>query len=67
MHTHTTSKVGSDTLLTRKDVEQRWGVSIETVKRREKDGTLSPVYLPGGRLVRYRLSEILKLEGGQPR
>lgn len=66
MATHTKND-GSDTLLTRKDVETRWGVSVETVKRREKDGTLTPVYLPGGRLVRYRLSEILKLEGGQTR
>lgn len=63
MVTHATSKTGFDALLTRKDVEQRWGVSRETVKRREKDGTLKPVYLPGGRLVRYRLSEILKMEG----
>lgn len=55
---------GSDALLTRKDIAMRWKTSLETVKRREKDGTLVPVYLPGGRLVRYRLSEILKVEGG---
>lgn len=56
------TKDGSDTLLTRKDIEGRWGVSIETVKRREKDGSLKPVYLPGGRLVRYRLSDVLAAE-----
>lgn len=52
-----------DKLLDRLALAHRWGVSRETLKRREKDGTLTPVYLPGGRLVRYRLSEILKLEG----
>ncbi|MCP5532339.1 MAG: DNA-binding protein [Akkermansiaceae bacterium] len=60
---HATSQDGSNALLTRKDVQRRWGVSIETVKRREKDGTLVPVYLPGGRLVRYRLADVLKAEG----
>lgn len=49
-------------LLDRKQLADRWGVSIETVKRREKDGTLKATHLPGGRLVRYRLSEILKAE-----
>ena len=63
MVSHATSNDGSDALLTRKDIEQRWGVSIETVKRREKDGTLAPVYLPGGRLVRYRLADVIKAEG----
>jgi hypothetical protein len=46
------------------DVAQRWRVSQESIKRREKDGTLTPVYLPGGRLVRYRLADVLKAEGG---
>jgi hypothetical protein len=52
-----------DSLLDRRALANHWRCSIETLKRREKDGTLTPVYLPGGRLVRYRLSEILKLEG----
>jgi hypothetical protein len=52
-----------DNFLDRLSLAHRWGVSRETLKRREKDGTLTPVYLPGGRLVRYRLSEILKVEG----
>ena len=56
-----------DSLLDRRTLANHWGCSIETIKRREKDGTLAPVYLPGGRLVRYRLSSILKLEGGQAR
>jgi predicted site-specific integrase-resolvase len=67
MQTYSKTQDGSDALLTRKDVEKRWGVSIETVKRREKDGTLVPIYLPGGRLVRYRLADVLNAEGGQAR
>jgi predicted site-specific integrase-resolvase len=52
-----------ESLLDRRALANHGGCSIETLKRREKDGTLTPIYLPGGRLVRYRLSEILKLEG----
>ena len=51
-------------LLDRKAIAKRWQCSIESVKRRTIDGTLSPVYLPGGRLVRYRLADIIKAEGG---
>jgi predicted DNA-binding transcriptional regulator AlpA len=54
-----------DTLLDRPALAHRWGVSRETIKRREKDGTLTPVYLPGGRLVRYRLADVIKAEGGR--
>lgn len=50
-------------LLDRKELSHRWKCSIETVKRREKDGTLEATHLPGGRLVRYRLSAVLKAEG----
>jgi hypothetical protein len=55
-----------ETLVDRKTLARRWGVSVETVKRREADGTLPPLYLPGGRLVRYRLGDILKAEGVTP-
>jgi predicted DNA-binding transcriptional regulator AlpA len=53
-----------DSLLSRNSLAHRWGCSIETIKRREKDGTLKPIYLPGGRLVRYRLADVLDAEGG---
>ncbi|MGL4399938.1 MAG: helix-turn-helix transcriptional regulator [Luteolibacter sp.] len=56
----------SNTLLDRRSLAQRWSVSEMTIKRRESDGTLKPVYLPGGRLVRYRLTDILKAEGFNP-
>jgi predicted DNA-binding transcriptional regulator AlpA len=65
MTTTTTDRTNSDSLLDRAALALRWGVSRETLKRREKDGTLFPIYLPGGRLVRYRLSEILKAEGNR--
>lgn len=52
----------NDRLLDRAELAERWKVTSQTLKRREKDGTLSPVYLHGGRLVRYRLSDIIQLE-----
>lgn len=58
-----TQRQGGDPLLDRKAVAKRWGVSVETIKRREADGTLRAVHLPGGRLVRYRFSSVLKAEG----
>ena len=60
--TTTNHATPEDTLLDRPALSHRWGVSRETIKRREKDGTLKPVYLPGGRLVRYRLSDVLAAE-----
>lgn len=52
----------NDRLLDRKALAERWSVSIETVKRREKAGKISPVYLEGERTVRYRLSDIVRIE-----
>jgi hypothetical protein len=56
----------SATLLDRKEVARRWAVSIETIKRRERDGSLKATHLPGGRLVRYRLADVIAAEGGKP-
>jgi DNA-binding XRE family transcriptional regulator len=47
-------------LLTRAKLAERWSVSRETIKRREKDGTLPVLKL--GRDARYRLSDVLRLE-----
>jgi DNA-binding XRE family transcriptional regulator len=47
-------------LLTRAQLAERWSVSRETIKRREKDGTLPVLKL--GRDARYRLSDVLRLE-----
>jgi predicted site-specific integrase-resolvase len=49
-------------LLTRKQLAERWQVSIETIKRRERANLIKPVRLDG-RVLRYRLSEIISFEG----
>lgn len=45
---------------TRKELTARWKCSQETLKRREKARLLKALKL--GRLVRYRLSDILAFE-----
>jgi len=47
-------------LLSRRAVADRWGVSTETVKRREADG-LVPVRF-NSRLLRYKLSQVQQFE-----
>ena len=47
-------------LLSRKQLAARWSTSVETIKRRERAGVLNPIIL--GRLVRYELSDIEKIE-----
>ena len=51
----------TERLLSRKALAARWGVSTETVKRRDREGALIPVRF-NQRLVRYRLSDVLRLE-----
>jgi hypothetical protein len=46
--------------LTRKGLADRWQLSVETLKRRERCGILP--FLKLGRGVRYRLEEIERLE-----
>jgi hypothetical protein len=50
-----------DTLLTRRELADRWRVSIETLKRRERTKILRPVRLEG-RIIRYRMSDVLRIE-----
>jgi hypothetical protein len=50
-----------ETLLTRSELAQRWKVSIETLKRRERAKILRPVRLDG-RVIRYRLRDVLRIE-----
>jgi hypothetical protein len=50
-----------DTLLTRRELAARWKVSVETVKRRERASKLRPVRLDG-RIIRYRMSEVMRIE-----
>jgi hypothetical protein len=47
-------------LLTRRLLADRWSMSVETLKRREKAGILPFMRL--GRGVRYRLSDVEALE-----
>ena len=51
----------SMTTLTRQDLAVRWSCSVETIKRKEKAGYLSPFRI-GKRFLRYRLCDIERLE-----
>ncbi len=51
----------TDTLLSRRAVARRWGVSTETVKRRERAGELAALKF-NARLTRYRLAEVERFE-----
>ena len=47
--------------LSRKELADRWNLSVKTIKRKEKAGELQPLTL-GPRTVRHRLSDILAFE-----
>jgi hypothetical protein len=47
-------------LVTRRELSDRWKLSVETLKRRERCGVLRVLKL--GRGVRYRLADIQRLE-----
>ena len=49
-------------LLSRRQLSERWAVSKETVKRKEKAGILPVLKLAGCRDARYRLEDIVRLE-----
>ena len=55
------SEIMDDELLTRLELARRWKVSIETLKRRERTRVLQPVRLDG-RIIRYRMSDVLRVE-----
>ncbi|MGK0186686.1 MAG: DNA-binding XRE family transcriptional regulator [Verrucomicrobiales bacterium] len=48
-------------LISRDQLAKRWSVSKETIKRREREGLLSPLRF-NQRLIRYRLDDILAIE-----
>jgi hypothetical protein len=52
--------ITNDSLLTRRELADRWRQSTETVKRREQAGLLHALKM--GRSIRYRLSDILAFE-----
>jgi hypothetical protein len=49
-------------LLSRRQLAERWAVSKETVKRKEKAGILPVLKLAGCRDARYRLADIQHIE-----
>lgn len=51
-------------LIDRINLATRWSCSVMTIKRREKEGLLKPVYL-SNRIVRYRLQDIEAIEAAQ--
>ena len=48
-------------LISRQDLSVRWACGLSTLKRLEQRGVLKPIVL-GTRIVRYKLSEIVKKE-----
>ncbi|MFT5407090.1 MAG: ribosome-binding protein aMBF1 (putative translation factor) [Verrucomicrobiales bacterium] len=54
-------RASADRMLSRKQLADRWSVSKETIKRREREGLLQPIRF-NQRLLRYRLADILELE-----
>jgi hypothetical protein len=60
VNTKTHSLDKTTRLLTRKGLSDRWQVSTETLKRRERCGLLKCLKL--GKGIRYRLSDIEALE-----
>lgn len=57
------SETMEDSLLTRRELADRWKVSIETIKRRERARVLRPLRLEG-RIIRYRMSDVVRIEQG---
>ena len=61
MQTRGLSATMEESLLTRRELADRWKVSIETIKRRERARVLRPLRLEG-RIVRYRMSDVVRIE-----
>ena len=61
MQTRALSETMEESLLTRRELADRWKVSIETIKRRERARVLRPLRLEG-RIVRYRKSDVVRVE-----
>jgi hypothetical protein len=53
--------MNGEILLSREQLARRWGCCIETIKRRERAGSLPSVRF-NSRVVRYRLVDIERLE-----
>ena len=51
----------SEQLVSRKALASRWQCSVETIKRRTREGWLHPVRF-NQRMIRYPMSEIIRVE-----
>lgn len=49
----------------RKDLQRRWGCSLSTIKRLEKQRVLNPIQI-GPRTLRYRADDIEKIDSPKP-
>lgn len=54
------TETATESLLTRRELADRWRCHPDTIGRREKEGKLHPVKI--GRRALYRLSEIERIE-----
>jgi hypothetical protein len=51
----------SEQLVSRKALAARWQCSVETIKRRTREGLLHPIRF-NSRMIRYAMSEISRVE-----
>jgi hypothetical protein len=51
----------SEQLVSRKALAARWQCSVETIKRRTREGLLHPVRF-NQRMIRYPISEVIRVE-----
>jgi hypothetical protein len=51
----------SEQLISRKALAARWQCSVETIKRRTREGLLHPVRF-NQRMIRYPISEVIRVE-----
>jgi len=58
--TETKEPTSNETLITERQIADRWKCSAMTVRRRARAGILKPMKL--GRMTRYRLSNVLEVE-----
>jgi hypothetical protein len=61
MQTKGLGETMEDSLLTRRELADRWKISIETIKRRERARVLRPLRLEG-RIIRHRMSDVMRIE-----
>jgi hypothetical protein len=57
----TQTNQADEVLISGRQLAARWGTSTETVKRRQREGLLTPIRF-NARLTRYKLSNILAIE-----